>query len=351
MDNSFNDRTRQILKFIVDDYIDTGEAVGSRSLVKKHNISLSPATIRNIMSDLEDIGFISHPHISAGRVPTKKGLQYYVDALLNFEVAEINDYKNFILKSLQGSELKLSEICSKISDVISGITNCVGIVMVPDIKTSSLNHIEFLRLNENKILLILVNEFGQIQNKLLDVNFNITQDELNVLTDYFNKKFTNMNILDIRDSIISEMESIKNIFNEKVSSLIKRFSDIKWEESPHKNDIIIKGLQNVIEGDYFKKDMDSLKKLIKIFEEKDNILTILDKSIDMPGIQIFVGSSNKYFENFSLVSSSYSKSGVSLGFLGVIGPLRMNYNKIVPIVNCAAQVVTTILDQNFRRSD
>ncbi len=343
-----NDRMKQILKFVINEFIDTGEPVGSRTIVKKYNINLSPATIRNIMSDLEDFGFLYQPYTSAGRVPTKKGLQYYVDTLVHFQnISE--KLKRKIFNAVNNDELKLTEICGKISDIISEITNCVGVVIVPDIKFSTLNHLEFLRLTDSKVLAIIVNELGQVQNKIFEVDFKISQEELNKLSNYLNVKFQNKNIIDVKNEILKEMDTVKNLFNEKLSKLVEKFYKMDLKDYDLQKDVIIKGLKNFLQSDYFQKDFENLKKLLSLFEEKNKLIEILDKSIKNPGIQIFIGSQNKEFENLSIVTSSYSKNGLTLGSLGVIGPLRMNYNAIIPIVDCAAQIISTILDENFRR--
>ncbi len=348
MKRELNDRMIQILKFVVNEYIDTGEPVGSRTIVKKYRLNLSPATIRNIMSDLEDFGFLYQPYTSSGRVPTKKGLQYYVDTLVNFQNIP-EELKRKIINEVKNDELKLSEICGKISDIISDITKCVGVVIVPDIKFSTLNHLEFLKLTDSKVLAIIVNELGQVQNKIFEVDFSISQEELNKLSNYLNDKFQNKNILDVKKEILKEMKYVKNLFNEKLSKLIEKFYKMDLKDYDFQKDIIIRGLKNFLKSDYFQKDFENLEKLLTLFEEKNKLVEMLDKSIKNPGIQIFIGSHNKEFENLSVITSSYSKSGLVLGSLGVIGPLRMNYNAIIPIVDCAAQIISTILDENFRR--
>lgn len=348
MVSDLTERMEQILNFTINEYIDTGEPVGSRTLVKKYNLNVSPATIRNIMADLEDYGYLFQPYTSAGRIPTKKGLQYYVDTLV--QIRNIPEELKFnFLRSIENEELKLSKICSKISDKISEITNCIGIVIVPDIKISTIKHVEFVKLTNTKILIVIVNELGQVQNKILQTEFNVSQDELNKLSNYLNDKFRNKNIFEIKNDILKELEKVKNIFDNKMSSLIKKFSDINWEDYQLQKDIIVKGFKNFLNSKYFQKDMESLKKLLTLFEEKNKLLDIIEESIKTPGIQIFIGAQNQEFENLSVITSSYSKNGIILGTLGVIGPLRMNYNQIIPIVDCASQIITSVLEENFRR--
>jgi heat-inducible transcriptional repressor len=348
MNDLLTERMNNILQYVINEYIDTGEPVGSRTLVKKYNMKLSPATIRNIMADLEDAGYLFQPHTSAGRVPTKAALQYYVDSLI--QVRDISDeLRQKVMESVQGEELKLSSICSRVSDIISNITNCVSVVIVPDIRMSSLKHIEFLKLGEKRVLVIIVNELGQVQNKILEMDSNVSQYELNKLSMYLNDKFSNRSIFEVKKGILDELELIKNSFNRKISHLIDKFSSIEWTDSSIHKDIVIKGLKNFIKSDYFKEDMEGLKKLLAIFDEKNKVLDMIDKSIKTPGIQIFIGSRSQEFENLSVITSSYSKNGVILGSLGVIGPLRMKYDTIIPIVDCAAQIITTVLNDKFRR--
>ncbi len=348
MNSQLTDRMNRILQYVINEYIDTGEPVGSRTIVKKYNLNLSSATIRNIMADLEDSGYLFQPYTSAGRVPTKEAFQYYVDSLI--QLRDISDeLRNKVMDSIKGNELKLSNICTRVSDIISNITNCIGVVVVPDIRMSSLKHIEFLKLGGNKILVIIVNELGQVQNKLLDTDSKITQDELNRVSSYLNEKFSGKSIFEVKKRILNELEFVKNSFNKKISSLIDKFSHIEWTDSAVQKDIIVKGLKNFIKNDYFKEDIESLKKLLSLFDEKNKILNMVEQSIKTPGIQIFIGSQNQEFENLSVVTSSYSKNGVILGSLGVIGPLRMKYDTIIPIVDCAAQIITTVLNDKFRR--
>jgi heat-inducible transcriptional repressor len=349
MYEQLTDRMSQILQFVIDEYIESGEPVGSRTIAKKYNIHLSPATIRNIMSDLEDAGFLYQPYTSAGRVPTKEGFQYYVDTLI--KIKEIPDnIKEQVCDALKNEdELKLSKICSKLSDIIANITNCIGLVVVPDVMTFSLKHIEFLKLSNEKILVIIVNELGQVQNKILKVDFNVSQEELNKLSRYLDDKFQNKNIFDVKKEIVKEIERIKSQFNKKILFIVDKFSDVEWYDSNLKKDIIIKGFKNFFDSTYFKKDVEGIKKLLTIFEEKNKILELIDKSIKYPGVQIFIGSESNEFEDISIVTSPYSKDGIVLGTLGVIGPVRMKYDRIIPVVDCAAQIITSILDEKFRR--
>ena len=348
MNQKIDSRMSQILQFTINEYINTGEPVGSRTLAKKYNLNVSPATIRNIMSDLEDVGYLFQPYTSAGRIPTKEGLKYYVDTLILVRNIP-EELKVRFLKSVKNEELKLSQICSKISGKISEITNCIGVVLIPDIKVSSIKHVEFVKLNEARLLIVIVNELGQVQNKILKIDFDISQEELNKFSNFLNDKFKNMSIFDIKNGILKEIEKVKNIFGNKISMLINKFSKIEWTDSQNNKDIILKGFRNIMDSDYFKKDIESLKKLLTLFEEKNKVLEMIEQSIKSPGIQIFIGSQSKEFENLSFITSSYSKNGIILGSLGVIGPLRMDYNKVIPIVDCASQIITSILDENFRR--
>ena len=343
--NELNQRSQNILFYVINEFIKTGEPVGSRTISKKYNINLSPATIRNIMADLEDMGLLTQPHTSAGRVPTKEGLKFYVNSLIDFfKVPDI--IKNEIDNFFNSSEANFQNILTQITDLLSDITNYIGIVVSPDIKKLKLKHIEFVRLNDRQILVIVVNELGQVENKIIEVEKDtITQLQLDKLSQYINNKYSGKDLMAIKNEILKELEYLKNNFNSKISEIVDKFTNIKWEENAEK-EVIVKGLNKLLESDAVKSDFNQLKNFIKIFEEKSQLLEILDKTYKSPGIQIYIGSQSPYFEDMSIITSPYSKGDTILGAIGIIGPLRMNYEKIIPLVDYTSKLISSILEKS-----
>ncbi len=343
--NELNERTENILFCVINEFIKTGEPVGSRTISKKYNINLSPATIRNIMADLEDMGLLYQPHTSAGRVPTKEGLKFYVNSLMNFTKVP-NIIKNEIDRFFQSSDSNFQNVLNQISDFLADITNYIGIVVSPDIKKLKLKHIEFVRLNDKQILVIIVNELGQVENKIIEMEKDsISQLQLDRLSQYINNKYSGKDLNEIKGEILKEIEFLKNNFNSKVSEIVDKFTNIEWEESAEK-EVIVKGLNKLLESDVVKSDLNQLKNFIKIFEEKSQLLELLDKAYQSPGIQIYIGSNAPYLEDMSIITSTYSKGDKILGALGIIGPLRMDYETIIPLVDYTSKLISSILEKS-----
>ena len=343
--NELNDRAKNILFCVINEFIKTGEPVGSRTISKKYNINLSPATIRNIMADLEDMGLLTQPHTSAGRIPTKEGLKFYVNTVMDIcKVPEI--LKNKIDNFFKSSDMNFQNILNDISNFLANITNYIGIVVSPDLKKLKLKHIEFVKLNERQILVIIVNELGQVENKIIDVEKDdISQIQLDKLSQYINNKFAGKELLEIKNDILKEIEFLKNNFNSKITSIIDKFTEIEWKEKAEK-EVIIKGLNKLLESDVIKSDFNQLKKFIKIFEEKSQLLDLLDKTYKSPGIQIYIGSNFPYLEDMSIITSPYYKRDTILGSIGIIGPLRMNYQQIIPLVDYTSKIISSLLEDN-----
>ncbi len=339
-----NDRAANILLCVINEFIKTGEPVGSRTISKKYNVNLSPATIRNIMSDLEDLGLLTQPHTSAGRIPTKEGLKFYVNSLMGFSnIPEF--FKKRIDRFFDSSNLNFQDILSKLTDFLSDITKYIGVVVYPDIKKLKLKHIEFVKLNDKQVLVILVNELGQVENKIIDIEKDsISQLQLDRLSQYINNKFAGKDLIEIKKEVVKEIEFLKNNFNSKIGEIINKFAEIKWEEKTDK-EVIVKGLNKLLESDAVKSDFNQLKNFIKIFEEKSKLLDILDKTHKSPGIQIYIGSNFPYLEDMSIITSTYSKGDTILGTLGIIGPLRMNYEEIIPLVDYTSKLISSILNE------
>ena len=339
-----NERLQNILIYVINEFIKTGQPVGSRTISKKYKLNLSPATIRNIMADLEEMGLLTQPHTSAGRIPTKEGLKYYVDNLMGFSyIPEL--IKNQIDSFIKNKEQNFENFFNDLSDLLSNLTNSIGVVVYPDLKKLKLKHIEFVKLNDTQILVVLVNELGHVENRIIEIEKNsISQMQLDKLSNFLNQKYSGKDLMEIKNEIINELKFLKSNFNAKISEIIDKFTKINWEEKTNK-EVIVKGLNKIVDSEVLKSDFNQLKNFIKLFEEKSKLLEILEKTYKSPGIQIFIGNAIPYLEDMSIITSTYSKGDTILGSLGIIGPLRMNYQTIIPLVEYTSKLISSLLEK------
>jgi heat-inducible transcriptional repressor len=336
-----NQRNRSILNAIIQDYIQTAEPVGSRAVSKKGDIRLSPATIRNIMAELEEIGLITQPHISAGRVPTENGLRFYVNSILELRpLAEAE--KRRIQNYLKESNQEVEELLKATSKMLAVVTEQAAVVSRPKSSATVFKHIEFIRLRENLVLMVLVAESGLVQNKIIEVDDNLSQAELDRLTSYLNELLSDLTLDQVKLKVLEEMKKDKDDFDALLSKALIISSRVFEEESI--GEVYIEGRTNLMQYPEFSQ-VETLRNLFRTFEEKNILIRLLEKSINASGIQIFIGSETQIdeMEGCSVITASYSKGEYPLGTLGVIGPTRMNYDRLIPIVDYTARVVSQIL--------
>jgi len=335
-----NDREAKVLKIIVDEYINSSIPVGSRFISKNSDLNLSPASIRNIMSDLEEKGFISQTHISSGRIPTDKGFRYYVDQFVTFNKALIDQIKDIENVSPLNMEFLFKEISKKLGEV----SHSVGFVVSPKINSMYLKHIEFLRLNQNRVLCIVVTKSGIVHNLIMDLGQNYTDSDLQKVSNYLNTHFQNRSLQDIKNMLFQDIASKKNEFDE-VAEKAKQITGDYLFSHDFGGELVIYGTKNVLSLPEFK-DADSLKNLLDFFEEKTLIYEIIDKCIHEPTVKIFIGSEiNDENLNISLVAKPYKRDENVIGTLGVIGPKRMRYPEIIPIVDYTAEIMSKLMNK------
>jgi len=342
MSNELNDRGRAILEAIVDDYIVSGEPVGSRAVTKRHNMDISPATVRNVMSDLEDMGFLISPHTSAGRVPTDKGYQYYVDTLLQIrDLSELE--KQTIDSHYQGKKGTVESLLQETGKALSSLSNYAGVVMVPRFTSTVFRHIEFVRLSDGKALVVFVSQTGMVQNKLIDLDKEISQRDLEKMTNYLNRKLSGMTIQEVKKVIAEEMKQEKALYDKLMKKALELSGAALAEDI--EGQLFIEGASSFLELPDFA-EVGKMKRLFQAFEQKNHLIELLDKSQEASGVQIFIGSANSYnqIEGCSLVTSSYQNVHGTIGTLGVIGPNRMSYSKVIPIVDYTARLVSRLLE-------
>jgi len=342
-EKGLSDRTSHLLKVLVNQYIDDGLPVGSKTLVQTANLGVSPATVRNIMAELEDLGFIESPHRSAGRIPTVQGYRFFVDSLVESQpVGEQRLYEE--LQQQLDQDLSTQALVTNVSEFLSGVTRLAGIVTLPKVRQISLRQIEFIPLSESRILAILVTGDDEVQNRILEVHRAFGIDELRRLSNYFNEQFAGMDMLRVRDLLMHQMQNDRDQMDGLMNVATQMAEELLGGSGPEE-DYILAGQSNLMGKDKLS-NVDKLRDLFNAFSQKQEVLGLLDQCIDSDGVQIFIGQESGYkiFDDCSVVTSSYSIAGQSLGVLGVIGPTRMQYDRIIPIVDVTAKVLGAVLN-------
>ncbi|WP_027716297.1 heat-inducible transcriptional repressor HrcA [Desulfuromonas sp. TF] len=344
MSEELNERSRRILEAIIEDYIGTAEPIGSRAVTRRHHLSLSPATVRNVMADLEEMGYLISPHTSAGRVPTEKGYRFYVDSLLRVgpltsqQQKKIEDY--YCRKGMQAEE-RLREA----GKVLSAISRYTGIVMAPRFTTTVFRQIEFIRLSQGRILVVFVSRSGLVQNKIIEIDEDIAPRELEQISAYLNHTLGGLTIQQVKERIIEEMAKEKALYDKLLQRALKLSQEVFQEEAGEQ--VFIEGASNILDQPEFA-DLERMKRLFRTFEQKSLLVELLDKSQSAEGVNIFIGSDTEYsgISGCSLVTSTYSSSRGTIGSLGVIGPTRMPYSVVIPIVDYTARLLSQILEHD-----
>ncbi len=339
-----NDRARRILKVLVESYIHDGQPVGSRNLARASGLDLSPATIRNVMADLEDMGYIRSPHTSAGRIPTSQGYRLFVDALVSYKPLE--QQAMHILQGQLKAERDPHALIQSASSLLSGITQLTGVVSLPKRQVSAIRQIEFLRLSGQQVLAILVMNRNEVQNRILQLDEDITPSELQQAANYLNERLIGKDLQQARDTLLAEMRQHREDMNRMMLAAIELGEKTVAEEgnSIHPEGCVIAGETNLMGYDDLS-DISKLRELFAAFTHKRDILHLLDKCLEADGIKIFIGreSGQAVFNACSLVTAPYEVDGEQLGVLGVIGPKRMPYERVIPVVDVTAKLLSVAL--------
>lgn len=342
MAEELNERSRRILEAIIEDYIDSAEPVGSRAVTRRHQMGLSPATVRNVMSDLEEMGYLAAPHTSAGRIPTEKGYRFYVDALLRVRQLTPAERqrieRQYLLKGRRTEEL-----LQEAGKVLSSISHYTGLVLAPRFTSTVFRHIEFIRLSQGRILVVFVAQSGIVQNKIIETDESLSQPELEQMTNYLNHILTGLTISEAKARILEEMQQEKALYDRLMQKALEFSRETFCEESG--GQVYIEGAANILEQPEFA-DVERMKRLFRAFEQKSLLIELLDKAQRAQGVQIFIGNQSQYreLEGCSLVIAAYSGRQGNIGTLGVIGPTRMPYSLVIPIVDYTARLVSKVLE-------
>ncbi len=340
-----DERDKKVLQAVIDSYIATGAPVGSAILVKTYDFGLSSATIRNIMAELEELGFLTHPHTSAGRVPTDKGYRYYIDSLISFE----RDASGLNEQLRQAPALhaeNLQTLMEEASQFLAMLSHYTGVVVAPTEPDGRYRHIEFIRLRGREVLIIFVTSSGTVQNKLIDLDERFSQQDLNVFGQYLDQELGHWTLSEIRERLLQQLREEKQLFAQLLDETYRASRDVQERESEK---VYIGGTSRILDSPEFA-DVDRMRSLFKAFEDKYKLLKLLDKSEAARGIKVFIGSENPFYEmqGCSLVVGGYT-AGRAIGTLGVIGPVRMQYRQAIRVVDYTAKLLSRILEERLER--
>ena len=335
-----NERSRILLKSLIEKHISDGQPIGSRELAKSSGLELSPASIRNIMADLEEMGFIASPHTSAGRIPTPLGYRFFVDSLLT--VQPLGSIERHKIED-QFRPDSANRLIATASQLLSNLTQFAGVVKSPSRQSSSFRHIEFVSLSDHRILLIIVAPDGDVQNKVLEASRKFTDSELTEATNYLNQKYAGMAFENIRARIQSEITELKD----NISQLMSLAVSAGQENSGKNEDYIVSGETNLLSVNDLTMNIESLRTLFEMFDKKTGILQLLDTSDRANGVQIYIGGESGLvpLDECSVVTAPYDVDGQVVGTVGVIGPTRMAYERVIPIVDITAKLLSGALSQ------
>lgn len=338
MDN----RNQKILKAIITSYIETGDPIGSRTISKKYDFGLSPATIRNIMSDLEDRGLLTHPYTSSGRVPTEKGYRYYIDNIMSENELAYIDEEEFE-RRYKNKKMDIIELMHETSMILSMFSHYSGVATIPRFTNTIFKYLKFIKLLKNHILAIFVSEEGIVQNKVFGIDEDYSQKELDRITDYVNKEFRGLAIAEIRGRLLDGMKADKVSYNFLLLKVLRE-SESTFSEN---GSIFLEGATNVLNLPEFSSDVDKIKSLVMAFEEKYTILRFLNQCLDSEGVKVYIGAEDSILNNCSVVAANYKDGKRVLGTIGVIGPTRMEYARVIPLVDLTARILSKTLSKEY----
>nr|WKF58401.1 Heat-inducible transcription repressor HrcA [Paraburkholderia busanensis] len=334
-------RAQTLLKTLIERYIAEGQPVGSRTLSRYSGLELSPATIRNVMSDLEDLGLVISPHTSAGRIPTPRGYRLFVDTMLTVEsAADEEAVMRTVKTTLQAGEPQ--KIVAAAASVLSSLSQFAGVVLTPR-RSHVFKQIEFMRLSDKRILLIIVTPEGDVQNRIMATQRDFSPAELVEASNYINAHFAGLSFDDVRRRLREEIDQLRG----DMTTLMHAAVTASTDESDTGETVLISGERNLLEVADLSSDMARLRKLFDVFDQKTSLLQLLDVSSHAAGVQIFIGGESTLvpIEEMSVVTAPYEVNGKIVGTLGVIGPTRMAYNRVIPIVDITARLLSMTLSQ------
>ena len=336
------ERAQYLFRCLVERYIASGQPVGSRTLARDARLELSPATIRNVMADLEDLGLVKAPHTSAGRIPTVQGYRLFVDSMVTFKEPTSGELRQFAQE--MGGKEDVQALLTNTSTVLSEVTKLAGVVMIPIIERRELRQVEFLPLNDNRVLVILVTNDHEVENRVIKANRVYSPSELTQAANYLTSAFAGKDIEAVKADLVREMVATREELDRLMEVVIDMSQKVFVEKASAK-DYVLAGQTNLMDINELS-DIEKLRNLFEAFNQKRDILHLLNQALTATGVQIFIGEESGYevLDDCSVVTSAYTDAGRTLGVLGVIGPTRMEYERVIPIVDLAARMLSTALN-------
>lgn len=341
-EDSLDERAQLVFKLLVEHYISEGTPVPSRLLATQPGVDVSPATVRNVLADLEAQGLVRSPHTSAGKVPTNRGLRFFVDSLLRVQPLDEQD----VLR-LQGElnpDLSPKELVESASTLLSHLTHMTCVITLPRREKVALRHVEFLPLSDRRVLVILVLNDREVQNRVIHTDREYAESELNQAANYINREFGGFTLLRVREALLESMQADKDRMDGLMQTALdvasRAFAEGGTETG---NELVVAGETNLLDFG----DTDQVRRLFEAFSRKGGILHLLDRCLDSQGIQLFIGEESGYqlLDELSLVTSSYEVQGQLAGVLGVVGPTRMAYQEVIPVVDVTARVLSAAMNR------
>ncbi len=344
-DDTLNDRAQQLLRTLVEQYIREGQPVGSRSLSRESGMALSAATIRNVMADLEELGFVTSPHTSAGRVPTDKGYRFFVDTLLKVRPLE-TEAVQIIQQGLVSRSDDPNALVAAASKMLSSITQLAGVVTLPRQEHKELTQIEFLSLSDNRVLAVLVTNGREVQNRVMQLERTYSSEELRRAANYLNQQFAGRDLSTVREKLVAQLKQTREHLNQSMIDAIWLAQQVvASDEARPPMQYVIAGETNLM-GFAELSSVEKLRRLFEAFNQQHDVLHLLDQSLRAEGVQIFIGheSGHTIFDDCSVITAPYAIDKEVVGVLGVIGPTRMAYERVIPIVDLTARLLGAALN-------
>ncbi|AOE48947.1 heat-inducible transcriptional repressor HrcA [Kangiella sediminilitoris] len=338
--SKFDQRAQILMKTLVETYISSGQPVGSKTLLENSQLSVSPATVRNVMQDLESMGLLTAPYTSAGRIPTSQGVRLFVDQLLT-----VSDVEDIYLKQLQkhlGSISETGEMLSGVSNMLSQVTRMAGLIRVPRRDVTCVKQVQFVPLTQNKVLVVLVLSDGEVQNRVIQLDSDVSRAELEQATNYVNHHFAGKELDTVRRELLQELKDDRETMDQMMASMMKV---AEKGFAANDDEIQVTGKSQLL--NYANTgDISDLQSVFEAFAEKTQMLTLLDKCLSADGVQLFIGEESGYdvLSQCSVVGAPYSVDGQAVGVLAVVGPTRMAYDKVIPMVDITAKLISAALN-------
>ncbi len=334
-------RARELLKTLIERHISEGQPIGSRTLSRHSGLDLSAATIRNVMADLEELGFVMSPHTSAGRVPTPRAYRLFVDTMLTIKPLDEIGHRELSAEIVPDSPQR---VIAGAAQMLSQLSNFAGVVLTPR-RTEVFKQIEFLRLSEKRILLIMVTPQGDVQNRILITNKDYSPSQLIEASNFITTNFAGLDLQSVRNRVKNELEGLREDITALMNQAVEASSNTLADPQ---NNMVISGEKKLLEIGELVSDMDKIKRLFQVFEKRTGLLQLLDVSSRAEGVQIFIGGESELvpLDGMAVITAPYKVDNIIVGTLGVIGPTRMAYDRVIPIVDITSKLLTSALSQN-----